>query len=312
VSALISIFKNLWPDAILARSEDILRKSAFALMEQPMPVSLIAIPKLLTDADYRRQILQQVKNPVVNRYFESYEALDKRFREEIITAPINKLDALTTAPLLRDIIGQARSSFDFRWLLDQNKILLCNLSKGALGEDASSLLGSIIFTKLWLAALSRQDVPEDQRPQHVLYGDEVQNFIHGIPLSSVLPEARKYHFSLVLCTQTIASLPDKATISAVFGNCASLISFRVASSDADTLIHEFGIVMPASELQHLDDFKAYIQTLLNGSPTDAHKVITFPAPVPVSTTRRYKIIRAARYARPRAEIEAKLNKFLAR
>jgi hypothetical protein len=160
VSYLISIFKALWGDSWGPRMEDILRNAAFALSEQPQPVSLLALPRLLNDPSYRRAVLRHVKNPVVKAFFHTYEhGWTKQFREEAIAPVLNKVNAFITNPLLRAVIGQATSAFRFRWVMDTGKILLCDLSKGALGEDASSLLGSLITTKLYLAALRASRSP---------------------------------------------------------------------------------------------------------------------------------------------------------
>lgn len=313
VSSLISIFKKIWKESWGPRMEDILRNTSFALIEQKEPLSIVAISKLLTDREYRKKILNNVSNPAVKSFFRVYEGWNERFREEAISPVLNKVNAFITNPLLRDIIGQPKSSFDFRWMMDTNKIFLCNLSKGALGEDVSSLLGSLILTKISIAALGRQDIPEEERRPHFLYADEVQNFIYGVDFPTVLSEARKYKLTLVIATQTINQLPDE-TISAVFGNCATVISFRVSGSDAQMLKREFAdVLLPASQLQDLPDYKVYIRTMIQGRPTGPHRVNTLP---PIDKTgrenQREKIVKTSleRYSRPRAEIEARLNRFL--
>jgi hypothetical protein len=232
---------------------------------------------------------------------------------------LNKVNAFITNPLLRAIIGQTTSSFDFRWLMDSGKILLCDLSKGGLGEDVSALLGSLIMTKLSLAALSRQDVPENDRRIHVLYADEVQNFVRGVKLSTILSEARKYRLALTIATQTINQLPEES-IDAVFGNCATVMSFRVGGEDAETLKREFAMILPATHLQELPDYKAYVRTMNEdpaggpSRPSGPYILNTFP---PFSTDQATKeklhVVRASlrRYARPRREVEARLNRFLA-
>ncbi len=212
VSYLISIFKNIWGDVSWGpRLEDILRNAAFALIEYPQPLSLIAIPKLLTSVEYRRRVLRHVTNPAVRHFFTIYEDhWDKRFREEAISPVLNKVNAFITNPLLRAILGQTRSSVDFRWLMDNGKILLCDLSKGGLGSDVSCLLGSLIVTKMALAALSRQNIPEADRRPHFLYIDEVQNFTYGVDLPTILAESRKYRLTLILATQTLEQLPKES------------------------------------------------------------------------------------------------------
>ena len=317
VSSIISILKNIWSENWGPRTEYILSNASYALLSQPEPQTLIALPKLLTDTEYRARILEHVTDPAVRDFFNIFDNhWNARFREEAIAPLLNKLDKFTTNPLLRAIIGQTKSSFDFRWAMDTKKIILVNLSKGALGEDVSSLLGSLIVTKLSLAALSRQDTPEADRPLHVLYADEIQNFIYGVDFPTVLSEARKYRLSLVIATQTLSQLPPKS-LSAVLGNCGTFASFRVSGEDAETLKHEFATKRPAFLLQDLPDYMVYVRTLSahrDGVPKPLEpKLITAaPAIDGVDNTTPERIVKASakRYARPRQEVETKLKKFL--
>lgn len=319
VSNVVSIFRKIWEGSWGPRLEDILRNGLYALIEQPEATSLIAFPKLLMNAKYRAKILRNVQNPIVREFFRAYDDDWKDvYKQEAIAPVLNKVRAFLINPLLRDIIGQTRSSFDFRWLMDERKILLCDLSKGALGEDVSSLLGSLLVTKLALSALSREDIAESERVQHFLYIDEVHNFTYGVDLPTILSEARKYRLSLVLATQTINQLQEKS-IDAVFGNCATIMSFRVSGDDAMRLEREFALMLPARELQHLPDYKLYVRTLrsltdLKGDvPSDPLKVRAF-APFKNDGTEnsRSKVVRASaeRYCRKRSEVEAKLTAFL--
>ena len=156
VSSVISIMKHLWPENWGPRSEWILENSVYALLEQPAPVTLAALPKLLTDENYRKQILKNVYDPAIQDFFRFYENQNDRLREEWCSPLINKTSKFITNPLLRSVIGQTTSSFDFRWAIDTGRVILCSLSKGALGEeDVSSLLGSLIVTKLALASFPK-------------------------------------------------------------------------------------------------------------------------------------------------------------
>jgi type IV secretory pathway TraG/TraD family ATPase VirD4 len=326
VSSLISILRNLYPNNWGPRTEYILEHAVYALMEQPEPVTLAALPKLLVDRLYREQIVSNVSDPAVKSFFHFYETQNDKLREESIAPLLNKVAKFITNPLLRSVIGQTRSSFDFRWAMDTGKILFCNLSKGALGEDVSSLLGSLIVTKLSLASLSRQDVPEADRRPHFLYADEVQNFTHGVDFPTILSESRKYALSLTIGTQTLSQLPEE-TLAAVFGNCASIVSFRVSGDDAKALVREFAasgegprlatemfdVIVPASELQNLPDYKLYLRTLLNGQPQQPFLVESFP-PFPkvgrVTTAERVIRSSAQRFGRDRAKVEKVLDQFL--
>lgn len=314
VSGLIATLRNIWPDAWGPRTEFVLSNAAFALLDQAQPVTLVAIPKLLMDAEYRQKILRGVSNPAVLSFFDLYENhWTERFREEAIAPLLNKVNKFITNPILRAVIGQPKSSFNFRWLMDTGKILLCDLSKGALGEDVSSLLGSLIVTKLSLAALSRQDTPEASRRSHVVCVDEVHNFIHGVDFPTILSEARKYRLTLVLATQTLGQLPP-ASLDAVFGNCATILSFRVSGEDAGVLNQEFSTVLAASNLQDLPDYKLYLRTLRAGRPSGPHRVKAFPPIRKVGDeNERDRIVRnsLARFGAPRNEVDGALNKFLA-
>src|ERR1700691_6089178 len=178
VSNVIGIFKTLWADSWGPRMEDILRNGLHPLIEQPRPVSILALPKLLTDSKYRTSVLTAVQNPAVLDFFHNtFERWDNRFREEAISPALNKCRAFLTDPLLRAVIGQPRSSFDFRRAIDERKIILCDLSKGAIGADNAMLLGSLIVMQEKLAALSRSDIRESDRVPHLLFAEEAQNYI---------------------------------------------------------------------------------------------------------------------------------------
>lgn len=326
VSSIISILRNLYPNNWGPRTEYILEHVVYALLEQKQLVTLAAVPKVLMDSNYRRQIVKSISNPAVQSFFHFYETQNDRLREESIAPLLNKVSKFITNPLLSAVIGQTTSSFDFRWLMDSGKILLCNLSKGALGEDVSSLLGSLIVTKLALSSLSRQDIPESERRPHYLYIDEVQGFTHGMDLPTILSESRKYALSLTIGTQTLSQLPD-ASISAVFGNCATIVSFRVSGDDAKELVREFAasgegprltnqmndLILPASELQNLPDYKLYVRTLLNGRPEEPFLVQSAPPlsnvgkPADAETVMRTSL---QRYALNRAYVEIRLKRFL--
>ena len=327
VSSVISIMKNLWPENWGPRSEWILENSVYALLEQPEPVTLAALPKLLTDENYRKQILKNVSDPAIQGFFRFYENQNDRLREEWCSPLINKASKFITNPLLRAVIGQTTSSFDFRWAIDTGRVILCSLSKGALGEDVSSLLGSLIVTKLALASLSRQNIPEADRRLHFLFADEIQNFTHGVDFPTILSESRKYSLGLTIATQTLSQLPEK-TLAAVFGNCASIISFRVSGDDAKALVREFAAsgegprtaaqsfdaIVPASELQNLPDYKLYLRTLIDGQPHEPFLATSYPpfGKMGKETTAEL-VIRTSleRYGRDRKAVEGMLNRFLA-
>jgi len=314
VSHVVSIFNTLWAQSWGPRLEDILRNSLWALIEQPSPTSLLALTKILTDDRYRADILRHVENPAVLDFFtNTFNRWTSSFREEAVSPVLNKIRAFTTDPMMRAVIGQTRSSFNFRWLMDRRKILLCDLAKGSIGDDNSRLLGSLIVLKEKLAALSRQDIPEYDRVPHVLFCEEAHNFIGDF--ESILAEARKYGLILTLATQGIEALPRESAF-AIFSNCATVISFRVSGTDAARLRDEFGVMVPASSLQDLPDYTMYVRTLTRAqgtaaSPSGPHFVSGHP---PFKRhphhAWRESVIRAsqARYTKPRALVDDRLKR----
>jgi hypothetical protein len=314
VSQVVSIFHTLWAESWGPRLEDTLRNSLWVLIEQPSPTSLLALPKLLTDDKYRSDLLRHVENPAVLDFFSNtFGRWTSSFREEAISPVLNKCRAFITDPLMRAVIGQTRSSFNFRWMIDHEKILLCDLAKGSIGDDNSRLLGSLIVLQEKLAALSRQDIPEAERVPHVLYCDEAANFIGDF--ESILAETRKYSFILTLAAQNIEALAREAAF-AIFSNCATVISFRVSGTDAGRIRDEFGLAIPASSLQELPDYTMYVRTLTRGnsaasSPSGPHYVSGYP-PFDRYPDHAYResVIRVsqARYAKPRATVDEKLKR----
>jgi len=315
VSNVIGIFKKLWFDSWGPRMEDILRNGLHALIEQPRPVSILALPKLLTDQNYRASVLAAVSNPAVLDFFHNtYERWDNRFREEAISPVLNKCRAFLTDPLLRAVIGQPRSSFDFRRALDQRKIILCDLSKGAIGADNAMLLGSLIVMQEKLAALSRSDIPESDRVPHLLFAEEAQNYIGDF--ESILSETRKFNLVLAIATQVIESL-SRETAAAIFTNAANLIAFRVSNTDAERLKDEFTMAFAGAAIQDLPDYKAYVRTLVcddNGCrPAEPERIATYPPFLKNSDAEwRSKIERTSneRYTKARATVETKIARFL--
>jgi hypothetical protein len=315
VSNVISIFKKLWTDSWGARMEDILRNGLHVLIEQPHSVSILALPKLLTDTAYRSQVLGNVRNPAVIDFFlNTYDRWDNRFREEAISPVLNKCRAFTTDPLIRAIIGQTHSSFDFRSALDSRKIILCDLAKGTIGADNAMLLGSLIVMQEKLAALGRGDIPESERVPHFLLAEEAQNYIGDF--ESILSETRKFNLFLTIATQAIESL-SRETAAAIFTNAANLIAFRVSNTDAELLRDELTMVFPGAAIQDLPDYKAYVRTLICDDtgcrPAAPEQVATYP---PFLKDRdaewRSRTERTSneRYTKPRAGVEARIARFL--
>jgi hypothetical protein len=315
VSNVIGIFKKLWADSWGPRMEDILRNGLYALIEQPSPASILALPKLLTNQGYRTHILNRTQNPAVLDFFHNtYDRWQNSFREEAISAVLNKCRAFTTDPLLGAIIGQTRSSFDFRDAMDERKIILCDLSKGAIGADNAMLLGSLIVMQEKLAALSRSDILESERVPHLLFAEEAQNFIGDF--ESILAETRKYNLVLAVATQGIESL-SRETAAAIFTNAANLITFRVSNSDAERLKDEFTMVFPGAIIQDLPDYRAWVRTLICDDhgcrPAEPEQIATHPPLTRETGTEWHSQIERTsneRYTKPRAMVEARIARFL--
>jgi hypothetical protein len=315
VSNVIGIFKKLWLESWGPRMEDILRNSLHALVEQPRPVSILALTKLLTDPTYRATCLADVRNPVVLDFFHTtYDRWNPSFREEAISPVLNKVRAFATDPLLRAVIGQPRSSFDFREAMDERKILLCDLSKGAIGADNAMLLGSLIVMQEKLAALSRSDIPESDRVPHLLFAEEAQNYIGDF--ESILSETRKFNLALAIATQAIDSL-SRETATAIFTNAGNLIAFRVSNMDAERLKDEFALAFPGAALQDLPDYQAFVRTLTcDGAgcrPAEAERVLTYP-PIRKSQNAEWrgKVERTSneRYTEPRHVVDERIARFI--
>lgn len=317
VSNAMNVFETLWRDSWGPRMSDILRNALFVLIEQPFPASLVALPTLLTNNGFRASMLKRVRDPIVLDFFHStYDRWHDSFREEAISPVLNKVRAFLTNPLVRAIVGKAPSSFDFRRAMDERKIILCDLSKGAIGADNARLLGSLIVMQAKLAAFSRSDIPEAERVDHFLYVEEAHSFIGDV--ESILAESRKYRLNLTLILQSYRQLSEEAQ-SAVFTNSGSLISFRVSNADAERLSSEFGLAIPAPALQELEDYTAYVRTLVCDDthcwPNQPEKFATYP---PTSRKRgmasKERIIRLSnlRYTKPRHAVDDHIARFFAR
>ncbi|MEK7121771.1 MAG: ATP-binding protein, partial [Patescibacteria group bacterium] len=229
--------------------------------------TLINIPRVLTDDAYRRDKLSRETNPIVKNFWE-LEA-EKAGGEAALAnmAPYitSKINGFIANEFLRPILSQKTSAFNFRELMDQKKILLVNLSKGRIGDINAGLLGMIIVGKILIAALSRVNTPEDQRPDFYLYIDEFQNFTTD-SISTILAEARKYRLNLTIANQFIKQLVDKIR-DAVFGNVGSMAVFRVGADDAEFLKNQFDPVFSPQDLLNIDNFNCYVKLLINNQTT---------------------------------------------
>ena len=304
-SGLISVFKKIWSDFWGPRLEHILRHSILTLLEYPGG-TLLDVPKLLTDKDFRGSVLRKVTNQQVREFwlFE-FEKYSSWLRSEAISPILNKIGQFLTSIPLRNIVGQKENTFDLRETMDEGKVLVVNLAKGRIGEENCSLLGAMMVTKLWLAALSRADLPERERRPFYLYVDEIHNFLTQ-SFADILSEARKYGLNLILAHQYIEQL-DERIKGAIFGNVGTIISFRVGTEDARHLGREFYPVFNENDLVNLPNYHIYLKLMINGATSQPFSAITL-APSERGTSYRAEIIKLSRerYAKPRKEVEREI------
>jgi len=265
-SGLISIFRKIWPEFWGPRLEHILRHSILTLLEYQNG-TILDIPKLLTDKEFREEVIRKVNNQQVrNFWFSEFEKYSAWLRSEAISPILNKVGQFLASVPLRNIVGQKENTFNLRKVMDEGKILVVNLAKGRIGEDNCSLLGSMMMTKIWLAALSRADTPETKRKPFYLYVDEFHNFM-TLSFADILSEARKYGLHLALAHQYIEQLDEKIK-GAIFGNVGTIISFRVGIDDAKQLAGEFYPVFNENDLINLPNYHIYLKLMIDGTTSD--------------------------------------------
>lgn len=311
---VMSVFKKIWPDVWSPRMEYILNNAILALLEYPGS-TLLGIMRLLSDKEFRNKIVNRLTDPVVKSFWvDEFAEYSKQFATEAVAAIQNKVGQFITASIIRNIIGQTKTAFDIREVMDKKKILIINLSKGKLGEDVSKLLGGLIVTKLYLAAMSRVDIPEHQRNDFYFYVDEFQNFANE-SFANILSEARKYRLALILAHQYIGQLYSEkigTTVrDAIFGNVGTIITFRVGADDAEFLEKEFTPVFTMNDIINLPKYNIYLKLMIDGVATDPFSAQTLPTPPKPLKSLRKKIIDCSReaYATNRKDIEEKIKKW---
>jgi len=227
--------------------------------------TFIEVMRVLTDANYVRELLPKVQDPIVRRYWTDQIAQTSDFhKSEVLDYITSKFGRFVTNRMVRNIIGQSNSSFNFRDVMDNGKILFINLSKGELGEENSNFLGLVIVPRILMAAMSRADVPEEQRRDFYLYVDEFQNFATP-DFAQILSEARKYHLSLTVANQFIGQI-DEEIKNAIFGNAGTIMTYRVGVSDAQYLAREFTPTFGEDDLLNIEKYNVYLRTLVNNEP----------------------------------------------
>ena len=308
-SGLIGVFKKQWADSWGPRLEYILRNAILALLEYP-DSTLLGINRILVDKVYRKKVVDKIQDPVVRSFWvDEFTKWNDRVLQEVISPIQNKVGQFLSTALIRNIVGQVRSSIDLRKVMDEGKILILNLSKGRIGEDASALLGAMMVTKIQLAAMSRVDIPEDNRNDFYLYVDEFQNFVTD-SFANILSEARKYRLNLIIAHQYIEQLGEVVK-PAVFGNVGTMICFRLGAEDAEFLENEFAPNLLPEDLVNLPKYQFYTKLMIDGVTSEPFSAKGLPPVYSESLGNEEKAIRASRerYAKPRDVVEDKIRRW---
>ena len=289
---LVGVFKKIWADSWGPRLEYILRNAILTLLENESS-TLLDIMRILVDKNFRANIVYKMQDPVLKQFWlNEYDGYTDKLLVEAISPIQNKVGQFTSSPLIRNIIGQPKSSINLREIMDNRKILIMNLSKGAVGEGGAQLLGAMMITKMQLAAMSRVDIPENERQDFYAYIDEFQNFSTD-SFAEILSEARKYRLSLILAHQYVEQLSEVVR-GAVFGNVGTTIVFRIGAADAEFMEREFTPVLTIEDLVNLPKWKIYLKLMIDGVTSQPFSADTLPDPEPELISNRDKIIEFSR------------------
>ncbi|MCH8246346.1 MAG: type IV secretion system DNA-binding domain-containing protein [Bacteroidetes bacterium] len=302
---IISILHAHWGDAWGPRMEQILRHTLLALLDFDEDTTLLGVGRLLTDESYRRRVVSRAQNPITRAYFEDqFERYSARFRIEAITPILNRLEKLTSNPLMRNLLGVPKSTINIRRIMDEGQILIANLA--GIGKSYTDLLGSILLGIIELAALERSSIPENRRRPFFVYVDEMHGF-SGNTIGSMIGQVRKFGVGLTLATQTLANYSDEMKTTLM--TCGSVAAFRVSGRDAQWLDPEFDREVPPEAFTSLEPFQAYLKMPDGSIPFRAY--IDKP-PSYYRRRRKAQIIKASRaqYSRPRHVVEAKIDRWM--
>ena len=306
-SEVIGVLKRMFGDSWGPRLEHILRYTLLALLDRP-EATLLDISRMLTDKEFRKETLDYCQDVTVLQFWKhEFGSWSEKQVTESVAPVLNKVGAFTANPIIRNIIGQPKSSFNIRKIMDEGKILVVNLSKGLIGEDNAGILGAFLVTKVQLAAMSRSDIEnvEDRRPFY-LYVDEFQNFATD-SFAVILSEARKYGLNLTVANQYVSQMTDSVR-DAVFGNVGTTICFRVSADDAPILSKQFEPVFEAQDLLSLNNRHFVVSMIINGEKTPGFSATTLSIPKPPNDLMP-RIIKYSRltYARTREEVEKEIR-----
>ena len=306
-SEVIGVLKRMFGESWGPRLEYILRYTILALLDRP-ETTMLDITRMLTDKTFRKETLGYCRDTVVLQFWNvEFASWNDKFVAEAVAPVLNKVGAFTANPIIRNIIGQPKSTFNIRQIMDEGKILIVNLSKGLIGEDNAAILGSFLVTKIQLAAMSRSDIPDirDRRPFY-LYVDEFQNFATD-SFATILSEARKYGLNLTVANPYISQM-NETVRDAVFGNVGTMISFRVSADDAPILAKQFEPNFESVDLLQMHNRNFVINMVIGGEKTPAFSARTLELP-PSQADNTLHIIEHSRrmYSRSREDVEKEIN-----
>ena len=291
VSGIVAIFNKLYGHSWGPRLEYILRNTLLALSEIP-GMTLVDVPKLLTDRAFRQDAMTKLKDPVIKRYFENeFDKMPEKMLQESIAPILNKVGQFVSSPMIRAIIERPQSSIDMEEVMNDGKILIANLSQGKLGEDNAALIGAMLITKFQLAAMNRVDRAESERRDFYLYVDEFQNFA-TTSFIKILSEARKYKLNLTMANQYMAQIPIEVQ-KAILGNAGSIISFTIGADDARIIMKEFGEVFTDKDLVNLENYQIAVRLMVDAMSGRAFVARTLPLPASANQNRD-TVIRVSR------------------
>jgi len=309
-SGLIGVFQKLWADSWGPRLEYILRNAILAVLDYPES-TLLAVTRMLSDKPFRKKVIEHIQDPVVKAFWvNEFAGYNDKFASEAVSPIQNKVGQFLSSAIIRNIVGQVKSSLDMREIMDEGKILILNLSKGRIGEDNSALLGAMMITKIQLAAMSRVDMPEKDRKDFYLYVDEFQNFTSD-SFANILSEARKYRLNLILAHQYIEQLTEMVKF-AVFGNVGTLIVFRVGAADAEALAPELMPTFTEEDIVNLPKYEIYLKLMIDGiasEPFSARGIIPLPDSEKTGNTEKVINVSRERYSSVREVVEDKIMRW---
>lgn len=307
VNMLYKLYDPQRQGIIGPRYEHWFRNAALTIMSNPAGGTFIDVPKVFTDKQYEKELKQYVTDQTVLDFWNKEMAQTSDYhKSEVLGWFVSKFGAFLSNEMMRNIIGQTKSSFDLRDIMDNKKILIVNLSKGRTGELNSKLLGMIFVMKFQAAAMSRANIPEEERQDFCLYVDEFQNFSTD-SFATIMSEARKYHLNLIVANQFTTQLTDEIR-DAVFGNMGTIVAFRVGQNDVESLSRYFQPLFDGDDLLRVPNFNTIVRTLIGGVPTQPFSMATLPT---LGTPNEklasaLKQLSAAKYGRPRAKVESEI------